>query len=460
MTPILSVRDLCLDSPTGRPLFRDLSLSLGRERVALVGRNGVGKSSLLELLASGDAPERGHIDRGGRIAFVRQDLSGDGASPGERRRKALEQARARCPELLLLDEPTRDLDRDGVEWLADWLRDWPEALLVVTHDRRLLRLFRDFVVVSESGCRAFEGSFDELVAELAEVEARASERYLRNLSQLLNKEQHIEADRRRRQRKKNVGRVRELGRCPARSRLNAKRGYKQVSQAKRMHLQRDRIGKMRDWVKSTRRALSVKLPLELAMPTLPQTGLPVILAKDLCARGLFANIDLSIARERIAVVGPNGAGKTTLLDMLTKERASGGGQVTCHGDRVAYVAQNAENWRCRESVLDVLARSCSPEAAVQKLALHGFPLALAARPLASLSPGERVRAALICAFQREPPIELLVLDEPTDDLDFVAVAALESILAAWPGGLVVVSHDPEFLDAIGIEHVIELGAKA
>lgn len=91
------------------------------------------------------------------------------------------------------------------------------------------------------------------------------------------------------------------------------------------------------------------------------------------------------------------------------------------------------------------------DAALRILRAHRFPIALADRPLASLSPGERVRAALVCILEREVPPELLVLDEPTDHLDFVGAAALEALLALWPGGLVVATHDGALLDAIGVE---------
>jgi ATPase subunit of ABC transporter with duplicated ATPase domains len=112
-----------------------------------------------------------------------------------------------------------------------------------------------------------------------------------------------------------------------------------------------------------------------------------------------------------------------------------------------------------ESLAELMAMqisTASPEAVTTILRVHRFPLALADRPLATLSPGERVRAALICLTRRQPPPELLVLDEPTQHLDFVGLAALEAILAAWPGGLLVVSHDAEFLDAIGVSRRLDL----
>lgn len=466
--PVLRATQLWLDAPGGRPLLRDLEICIEcGERVALVGRNGVGKSSLLEVLAGADEPRRGRVLRSGRTLLVRQDLRGSDAvtlSPGERRRRALEDACRQRPELLLLDEPTRDLDSAGVAWLVDELRASRAALVVVTHDRRLLRHFRQFFVIAEAGCRAFAGSFDELLRDMERHDAEGALRYARHLSRLLDQEQHTARVRSRRERKKNVGRIRELGRCPARIRLNGKRSYKQVSQGTRAVLQRDRISRMREWVQATRRALSVTLPLTAVLPVLPEeSDEPLVIARGVSARAgsrvLFAGIDLKLRRERVAVTGPNGSGKTTLLNIILQERRPESGRVVSALERIGNISQNAANWCSRESLLEQLvtgSHAVTLERAAELLVSHEFPLALAERPLRSLSPGERVRAALISLFQRRPAVELLVLDEPTDDLDLQATLALEALLRAWPGGLLVASHDAEFLRGIGLQQQIQL----
>ena len=170
------------------------------------------------------------------------------------------------------------------------------------------------------------------------------------------------------------------------------------------------------------------------------------------------------SRTRLAITGPNGAGKTTLLEIMRREREPTSGRARTQGQRLGCIAQNASNWMSDDSLLYRLSvgsdATDAEEAVAQLLVAHRFPLALAERPLASLSPGERVRAALICLFQRRPVIELLVLDEPTDHLDFVGIAAVQEALRAWGGGLCVVSHDEEFLSAIGVERRIVLGASA
>jgi ATPase subunit of ABC transporter with duplicated ATPase domains len=468
---LLETQALSIETPEGRLLVRELNLHLGRERVAVVGRNGVGKSTLLDVLAGRQEPTGGRVVRRGRHLLVRQDLGSDagvddlaGASPGERQRQRLEMARAARPDLLLLDEPTRDLDADNLAWLVRWVSQWRDGLLVVSHDRRVLSAFDQFFIVAESGCRHVAGSFDALLTELQREREDNQRRYLGELNRLAAREEHNAALRRRRQRKKNVGRIRELKRCPARIKLNDKRSYKQESQGKRRALQETRIDAARAGARASRRTLSVELPLELALPHLSEASPgPVIrceaVTAEAGARTLFSGLSLEVDRDRMVVCGPNGSGKTTLLEVALGLRRPVSGRVLCDMSRVGYVAQSAGNWCLDDSVVELLATQpgvASPTSIARALHAHRFPLALAGRALATLSPGERLRAALICLTRRRPAPDLLVLDEPTQHLDFVGLAALQAVLAAWPGGLLVVSHDREFLEAIGVSRRLEL----
>ncbi|HMI94517.1 MAG TPA: ATP-binding cassette domain-containing protein [Polyangiales bacterium] len=465
---LLSARRLGIDAQSGRTLFADLSLSLAaRDRVALVGRNGVGKSALLEVLAGLAPPQRGSIQCHGRRVLVPQLLpsSTSTRSPGERRRQQLRAAFDAAPELLLLDEPSHDLDDDNLEWLLRRLADWPGALVIVSHDPRLLPAFCEFFVAAESGCRHFSGSFEQLVASLQLERDEGEQRYVRTLQRLHDDEQHNATLRRRRQRKKNLGRLHELKRCPSRAVLNAKRSYKQVSQGKRAVLQAARIGAAREWTRATRRALSVELPLRLASPELPaeaETAIATLQRASLRAgdRTLFEDLSLQLRRQRMAVIGPNGSGKTSLLEILVGERRPSEGRAICDPSRIGYIAQDASNFRRDESLLECLApgaEAVALDALAVVLRAHEFPFALAERSLRSLSPGERLRAALIELWQRRPIPELLVLDEPTDHLDLLGAAALSTVLRRWPGGLVVASHSRSLLVAIGVDGYLDLG---
>ena len=307
------------------------------------------------------------------------------------------------PDLLLLDEPTSDLDGAGTRWLVQQLARWRDGLVVVSHDRQLLRTFTRFFIVAESGCRYLEGTFGQLLTDLTREREDSELAHRGEMNRLLAREEHNAAVRRRRQRKKNLGRIRELKRCPARIKLNDKRSYKQESQGKRAVLQKERIGAVRDAARASRRALPVALPLEVALPRLPEgAATPVVRCDAVTAmaagRILFRALSLEIARERIAVCGANGSGKTTLLEIALGLRTPAAGQSRCQSSRIGYIAQNADNWRLDESLAELVAlqhATGSAETIVAVMRAHRFPLALARRSLASLSPGERLRAALI-----------------------------------------------------------------
>ena len=248
-------------------------------------------------------------------------------------------------------------------------------------------------------------------------------------------------------------------------RLNAKRSYAQEKQAKRGLIQESRLEKARAWVEAARRARAVDLPLAPVLPVLPEPAAePVASLRTVsaCAEGrvLFENLSLELRRDRVAVTGPHGSGKSALLEIVAGARQPEEGRAHSAPHRIGYIAQNAANWCLDESLVEHLTELCgvAPLAVAGCLRAHKFPFALALRPLASLSPGERLRAALICVWQRPSPPELLILDEPTSHLDFLGYDTLQALLKQWQGGLMVASHDEEFIRAIGLAERLHLTA--
>jgi ATPase subunit of ABC transporter with duplicated ATPase domains len=467
VTARVEVSGATICAPGGRPLFDGLTLQLSREHVAIIGRNGVGKSTLLAVLAGAAEVDAGHVKTSSPPHFVPQVLRagsvhGAALSHGELRTLALAEARASCAEVLLLDEPTEDLDDAAVAWLRGWLRAWPGCLVVASHDRRLLGDFRHFFIASESGCRALSGSLEELETELERERVETEERYVRNLRRLAAQEEHSAHIAGRKARKRRYGRCSELDRATPRVRLNQKRSDAQVSQGRLAKVREARLDALRQWSLASRRALGVSLALDLPAPSLPEDTREVLVLSgvsvQLTGRVLVASLDLRLGRQRVGVVGPNGAGKTTLLEIMLGRRAPSAGSVVRDLRRIGAIEQGAGDWMLDDSLLSMLSlQGATADHAAKLLVAHGFPLALADRPLRSLSPGERARAALITLFRRSPAVELLVLDEPTFSLDLVGQRALTRALQAWPGGLVVASHDRAFLAAIGTEAFIELG---
>jgi len=473
-TPLLIAQGVDVNTPAGRPLLRGLNLSIGNEQVAIIGRNGVGKTTLLEVLSAQTAPLRGDIQCLTKTLLVPQMLECAEAtqhkqaySRGEQRKVLLLAAQRRHPGLLLLDEPTQDLDAEGIQWLQHWLSAWSNGLILVSHDARLLQHFQNFVIMTESGCEYFNGDFEALQSHLERTDADSQKKYLHHLHHLIEREEHHTRVARRRQRKKNRGRVTELGRMTPRVRLNSKRSYAQVSQGKAAKIGDLRIDAIRAWVKAARRALTVDLPMAQLMPTLPEDdGQAIVTLDNVSAyqheQCCFKHLSLTVGRERIGVVGPNGAGKTTLLRTLLGQHPATAGRVSTQLAKVGSIAQGATDWMFEHSLLAHLlmhSNEASPDLVAQWLIAHRFPLALAERPFMSLSPGERVRAALICLLARSPTVECLLLDEPTNGLDFVGFAALRAGLKAWPGGWVVVSHDVDFLQDIGVTRWLRLDGR-
>lgn len=472
---LLDVSGLSVDTPGGRPLFRGLHLSIGREKVAIVGRNGVGKSTLLRLLAGEEqeTQKSGVIRRYGRLVHVPQHIPPQahtlGWSHGERRRLALEEAWRARPALLLLDEPSEALDTEAQHWLHEHIMRWEGGLIVASHDRTVLACFTQFIVLSEAGGWGFEGDFAAFEAEFERRALVKQKEYAHELQVLARSEWHNARVTRRRARKKRLGRIHELARGPSRALLNTNRSYAQVSQGRASKIRKERQAQKRNWARSARRALDANLPISSALPVLPPVqGEAIVSCQEVsCSFGervLFAGVSLHVEHERWAILGPNGAGKSCLLDIIMGANTPSSGEVHTRHHRLGYISQHAENWKREESLLSLLSieytdpnAPVSLDALAQTLVAHRFPLALAERPLVSLSPGERVRAALICLFAQRPVIECLVLDEPTTSLDFLGWKALGQVLSTWEGGLIVASHDQAFLQSIGVTHSLTLG---
>ena len=442
MTAVLSTRGLTARYGD-RILFRDLTLTLEAERVALVGRNGVGKSTLLSLLAGRRAADDGQVDRFRQIQYLPQFLASGVGSPGERRRRALAELRQAGQGLLLLDEPTHDLDQESVEWLRWWLSEWRGGALVASHDRRLLQDFQHFFVMEESGCRYLQGSLEAVEEELERSHKAEEIRYLRCLNLLEREEERTLHLARRRRRKKQYGRCSELDRATPKAALNQKRSDAQVSHGKINRKREKRLREFRQWARSARRALKVELPMELTVPELgPVPEKPLLSLSKVSVlreeRTLFHEVSLDLRRDKLGLEGPNGSGKTTLIQTMLGEQTPDCGAVSVQRESIGLIAQGATNWDREESLLDLVSD-------VELIVAHRFPMALAQRPLRSLSAGERVRAALVCLWGQ---VEMLVLDEPTCSLDLVGQRALTRALKAWPGGLVVASHDRDFLQSV------------
>jgi ABC transport system ATP-binding/permease protein len=460
--PLLAYERLGLVQGEGW-LFRGLDIYIGeRDRLALIGRNGAGKTTLLKCLADLIDPDEGRrtIVPGSRVVLLEQDpaipskgslldwvLAGDDApaphqaaavadqigieldlpaataSGGERRRAAIVRALAREPDVLLLDEPTNHLDLGAIEWLEQWLGRFSGAFIVISHDRTFLsRLTKSCLWLDRGTLRRAEigfGGFEAWTEKVYEEEAKAAEKLDAKLAiELRWLERGVTARRRR-----NQGRLAKLQTMRAeRAAMLGAPGASKLALAK-------------DQVRS-------KAVIETEN-----------VSKVFGERTVIRDFSLRIQRgDRIGVVGPNGAGKTTLLKLLTGEIEPDGGSVTLARTLSGIVIdQQRKLMEPERTVRDVLALGGDwIEVRGHKKHVKGylkeflFDPAVADAPIGSLSGGERSRLLLAREFAREA--NLLVLDEPTNDLDLETLDLLQEVIADYEGTVLLVSHDRDFLD--------------
>ncbi len=471
--PILSLEGLGLQQG-GRWLLGDpndgpndgegLNLHIGpRDRMALIGRNGVGKTTLLRLITGEVEPDRGvrKVKPHANIVWLEQEpdfsqhatlmdfaLAGDNAPPehgvesiagqlgidmttdaatasgGERRRAAIARALAQQPDLLLLDEPTNHLDLAAIDWLESWLDRYRGAFIVISHDRTFLkRLTKATLWLDRGGLRRKDvgfGGYEAWEAQVYAEEARAAEK----MDAKLKIEAHWLERGVTARRKRNQGRLEKL------------------------------------WDMRAQRAAMISpggtAKLKLASDE-DFKSKSVIVAEDISKtyedRPIIKPFSLRIQRgDRIGIVGANGAGKTTLLKMLTKEVEPDTGSVT-HARTLSGVMidQQRSLLDPKKSVRDVLAEGGDwidvrggrkHVQAYMKDFL--FDPGLVDAKIGTFSGGERSRLLLAREFARTS--NLLVLDEPTNDLDLETLDLLQEVIADYEGTVLIVSHDRDFLD--------------
>jgi ATP-binding cassette subfamily F protein uup len=445
-------------------LFDGVDLALEpRVRACLVGRNGAGKSTLLRILAGGVEPDGGDrfANPGVRLATVPQEpeITGDtlldyataggapdyvaeamlttfgvdpakstaGLSGGETRRAALARAFAEEPDVLLLDEPTNHLDIFAIETLEAELRASRAAALIVSHDRAFLERTteRSFWLEGRRVRRLDKGfkHFDAWADAIGEQEAEIA----RRADKALGREEHWL------QRGVTARRARNEGR---------RRRLMEMREAKR-----GRMGERR-----ASAALSVDAGGTSGKLVVEAEGV----AKRFGGRAIFTDFNTRVLRgERVAIVGPNGAGKTTLVKLLLGEVPPDTGKVKLGtGLQIAYVDQARAGLKPEMTLWDALTPGGGDSIMVRDRPKHAaayakeflFQEKQLRQPLKTLSGGERNRLLLALALAK--PANLLVLDEPTNDLDMDTLELLEELLADYDGTLLLVSHDRDFIDRL------------
>lgn len=384
-------------------------------------------------------------------------------SGGEVARLAVARLLLARPQALLLDEPTNNLDRDGREALRLALDDWQGTAVIVSHDRELLgrvdhigELRAGPGGVSVTWYSGGLAEFQDAVAaaqHAAQRSVRAAEGELRRQRADLVQAQVTLARRQRFGRKKSAT-LRE-----PKIVMNARQREAQVSAAKYRGLHQDRVARARERLSDAESQLRDDTAIRIDLPgTEVPGGRRIVVTRDLVlANGPAIDVHVS-GPERVAVTGPNGSGKTTALRTLLGlvPPRSGEADVLVPA---RMLPQRIDILDGRATVVDNVRRhapEADPHAIRARLARFGFRGTAADLPVTALSGGQRFRAALAALLLAQPSPQLLMLDEPTNNLDFDSVSALVSALEAYRGALLVVSHDEAFLREIGVQRRIAL----
>jgi ATPase subunit of ABC transporter with duplicated ATPase domains len=388
-------------------------------------------------------------------------------SGGERTRVAIARLLLRQPDLLLLDEPTNNLDAAGREAIAQLLANWRGGVVIASHDRALLESVDRIVELSPIGVTVFGGGWSAFAAHREAQRALAETAVERAEDALKLTSGAIQQQKERKDRKDSRGLAKRAKNDAPKMLLDAKKGRSEATQAQNSRIGERQLADATEALDEARRKLEILTPLNVVAPSV---GLPaqrlVLEATDIVGeRGglrLFGPLSFRVVGpERIHVAGRNGAGKTTLLRMVTGEIAPDAGTLRRLDGRIAMLDQHADALDENETLLANM-KAANPELndndAYAALARFAFRNKAALQVVGTLSGGERLRGALACLLAAKAPPQLLLLDEPTNHLDIASIEVIEAALRGYDGALMVVSHDPAFVAAIGCSREIRLAA--
>jgi ATPase subunit of ABC transporter with duplicated ATPase domains len=424
-------------------VLRDVTVVVTPDaRIGLVGPNGVGKSTLLRILAGLEEPDAGVVRRsppGLAVGYLPQTAKETGASGGELARARLGEFLRAPYGVFLLDEPTNDLDFDGLEWLERSLARLEGAVVVISHDRDFLDRTVDRIVELDEwtrGAKEFTGGWSDY--------ERARDSALRR--------QHEAHERYETEKERLEDQMRRMQRWE-------EQGYGQGRKKKRTKDVKKRFGgriERLDRVEKPYEPWELRIPLSAAK----RSGDVVVRLEDaVVERGSFTLGPLHLAfgwKDRLALVGPNGSGKSTLIDVIAGRLPLSSGRFSLGTGVVVGELTQQRDELARGELLPLFRRASdlNDEDARTLLAKFGLGADHLRRDAASLSPGERTRALLSLLAARG--VNCLILDEPTNHLDVPAIEELERALDAFDGTAILVTHDRRFLRSFRATRTLEL----
>lgn len=431
------------------------------ERVAIVGDNGAGKTTVLKLLAGNIVPDSGQVSRGASVYMTRQINAATSKSGGERQGAELARAFDSGAAILLLDEPTNNLDADARRRFFNNLVSYPFGAVIVSHDRELLRQVDKIIEIRQGKIRVWGGNYDFWVAGRRAEQENIFAKYIATQKEICrlgatmdiaqNTRQHHEVKQR-----KEIANTRR-----SRIAANALKGKSQETEAKRRAIIQQKLNTQME----LRQALSAQMQedkIKIPLPSKPFYRKELIHVSGLAfgygATMVLNNFNLVMyGGQRIRITGRNGAGKSTLLKIICGDLVSWAGTVKTFG-KIAYLDQELSLLDKNKSIVDNIVDI----AGVRQHDAHviaanfGFRGDSSNKQAGILSGGELLKATLAAILGGENQPDLLILDEPTNNLEIKSIAILEDALNQYRGAILLVSHDEMFAQNIQIDREVQI----
>lgn len=431
------------------------------ERVAIVGDNGAGKTTVLKLLAGDIVPDSGYVSCGASVYMTCQINAATSKSGGERQSAELARAFDSGAAILLLDEPTNNLDAEARRRFFNNLASYPFGAVIVSHDRELLRQVDRIIEIRQGRIRVWGGNYDFWIAgrcaEQENIFAKytAAQKEISRLGATMNIAQNTRQHHEVKQRKEIVNTRR------SRIAANALKGKSQETEAKRRAIIQQKLNTQME----LRQALSTQMQddkIKIPLPSKPFYSKELVHISGLVfgydAATVLNNFNLVMfGGQRIRITGRNGAGKSTLLKIICGNLMPRAGRVKIFG-KIAYLDQDLSLLDKNKSVVDNIVDI----AGVRQHDAHviaanfGFRGDSSKKQVGILSGGELLKATLAAILGGENQPDLLILDEPTNNLEIKSIAILEYALNQYRGAILLVSHDEMFVKNIKIDYEIQI----
>ncbi|HJQ67643.1 MAG TPA: ABC-F family ATP-binding cassette domain-containing protein [Blastocatellia bacterium] len=528
----LSAIDLGYNLPDSTNIFNSLTFSFNPVRTGLIGQNGVGKSTLLDLLAGRLTPSAGTVDVTGKISYLPQNDSitadatvadalrladalwahdriarGEGEdadfekvenlwdlpervervfeqlsvshlsleqpvstiSGGELMRVRIARLLVEEPDFILLDEPTNHLDFSARRFVYDLIGEWTKGLVVVSHDRRLLSLVDQIAELDSKGLKFYGGNYAFYKEQRGVEKAAAEQSFAVAKLKLKRAKESARKAAERQERRSASGYKRAIRTGISRMAIGNLQRKAENSASKLKGRHEKKIEDASRDLQEARKSLPVdsQIAVDLNRTAVPASKRMIELedvnyrypgAADLLwGRALSLSV---FGAERISLEGPNGSGKSTLIRIICGDLEPATGFARVGTSKVGLLDQRVDVLDDRLTVFENLKRIAPTRQEHDLRILLGrflFYKDTVFKPTAVLSGGERMRAGLACLLGADQSPDILILDEPTNNLDLASIEAVASALRNYRGTLIVVSHDREFLEEIGVERAIVLG---